>query len=1421
VKLPTLRRIILFSVPLLSFCTAARSQSRESPNEGSSSSAGKSGATQGELHSVIAKPDPIQDDVRLLVSGDLSRMRDGVDLVRPVGGLGDEKQGGLLKELHDIESKYATPALLLLSGNNLGRAIKSGALSSASRGLPQQTLPQQPNGQLAALVVTSDVDRLRELLRTAMSRIREVGPDLNDPGCTESSKAQSDHLSELEKQSTQPSQADIDAVWAAVDRCDGAVFLWQIQSRFDAIAIGPGDFNYSRDDALVKQLRHAPFLAANLFVLKEDAKPFKPNRKDPRLLVEGQEIFPGAPIVIDAGDDPRTAICTVTISSTFTQRAWASALATPADSPSWDSNPVYTFRFQTAAECAKNPPTSRKGIGRKQRVPNADAQTVEYKYEENGRLRVATFPSEPYVTTEDNSQVITFKMPVPLSPATTYKITIDYRGTSHKPREMQFSTFELFTITYPWSRGRSGVSADDRTLVLTLEQASAPNDQARTHSSVAGLKISPRTDWLGLDMPLRCRSIQTKAHEQIRDLCILSVLDEKKTVELPTDLTGKKADFTPGQKIINRIQTQPMSESVGYWKSELEWLEKKKLIAQLAVEASAADKPLTTEIRSFCQLMTDPQLCIPDTSNHDVTLHLETEELTKLLESHERVPAVVLLAQSDAAGVDALAQKNPDFVLVVGEAGVKSTIADSTVGIHGPLRTAPLAFASSVEEITLHLSSNSAWQVQNAEYKRHDGSAHQGIPGVQTTVLFPESAELQQCCHVGKLEKLMAWALVSDFDASESRLPTQKLLKNDSPRLYNVVLQTMRQSTRAEVALLPNDFIDPLPLRWLRALRWLACQTENLEYRNCPVMPPQPKPSHFTLDLSSATLEQLQAIPGISPEAAKAVRANRLTIRTRANLQDPNVMHDAKLSDSEYGWARWFVHGPEDLPDSMPYINEELLVDVILHRLLFVNQDPKAVVLTADLAKTLYTKSAGAVQTAGFDKDGLDVFVDAARPLQGSQPIIAVASAPLAQKKGPFPDALDDATVQRPPSRVKSDTISTGSRNEVLNKNINDKKIPKDKNGYLDVEQIVDNWTRRPRWGLSLQQIGLSFNQISNSANFKPITNEPATQAKSQRIISVGPRVTAGLYSPHLEWINSIGIDYQTNEIYPNNINATLDQYRLRTELDWYWQGARRKINFPLYVATEFDSQFRRPLGSITLVDLQGSTLLKTKNLTDPLTFPAVRQKDLVAEAGVLVTNRDKTIWFRIGFAPDHNFNRLDLVTLTENDATVAATPGKISDAVNQVNLAQFNAGNPVPFVPGNLPASLKVVTTTTPAVAFGYSIQHQFQLYANKSKKITVKSDTKEWNFYFRQHDDSSSQPRFRIWIENSVKIPVWGNLSFAPGFDMFVYRSKPDSTGSNPAPAKTFTSWRPTVSLDYSFDWKWGMKLGDALKFENAKQQ
>jgi hypothetical protein len=1378
----------------------------------------------------VASPAAEEESVCLLVSGDLSRLRDGRDVVAPVGGLGDGKTKGVLHEMLSLESQSTVSTLRLLTGNNLGRAIKSGALSSAGQGLSKKSLSNVMLGSSQSIMVNSEAlteERKMTAYEKRLGQLRTLyareGLSLDDLDCgTASRNAQAN----LESAGSSPTEKQVDAAWRVLEQCDGSLFTWQLQKYFDAVAIGPGDFNYSRETTLIQQLRHFPFLSANLFVANEEPGPKVPNKKDPRLLVDSQEIFPGSSVTFDIGADPVDAVCEVVVNGTRSEREMAPANGLRGGDPTWDESASFRFQFLSDVECQRKSERPKNG-----HTEPSKGRRVVYSYTAKGHSRKAVFPFDEAVTTEETSSVVTLKFPVPLSPATSYQLSIKYRIASpQQSKIIKFYTYELFTITYPWRKPPTdprvtSTMAEHRETALSADSMSEKS-KAATASGPMGRPLETglpqnRTTWLGYDIPILCKVSQDNGHVQLGNVCTVSVFDEKKLTELPRTLTGKKSD---NAALINRLRAEPMTEALDYWNAELNWLQKKKLIEELVLSPGGS---LGKEIAEFCPLLKDARACQPEVDGADITIHLDVVELDTLLSKRQKNPAIVLLAQTDAAGLDALASKNSKYAVVVGGSGAGSAEpAASSSGVHGPLRLVPLDFGKSVDQLKLELASNSPWQVKNASYARDDGVQHVGVPGTGFPVLFETADDdgLRPCCAgMEQLALLAEWVLVSDLDGPEgSRLPAQDVLKADNDRTFAVLMEVMREKHHAEVALLPTDFVDPLSLRWLRSIRWLGCRSGNSLPLKCPDTEPQKEGGHYTVNLATASLEMLQSIPGIDPMTAMVIRKNRDKIRSRSDIKTGGVLGaGAGLEQSAYAWAKWFVHGPDDpTQDPVPYIDERVFVDLVLRRLIFVNHDARGVILTGDLAKTLYTKAASGSKLQGFSKDGLNVLTHQVRPIEGSLPLTVATSTPVAQLQGPYPEALDDPTVLRQKMKKQED-IGQEFRTEVLDISLIS-KVPTDAHKYPDVKAWVANRDAKRYWLLSLQQLGFSFNQISNSDNFKPISNEPATQAKSQRIISIGPRFSAGLYSPKVEWINTVGIDYQTNQISPNDINPVLDQYRLRTELDWYWQKHRHNVSFPFYVAGEFDSQFALPLGDITLTDLTNSTLVKTKTLPLPLTFPAVRQRDLIGEFGVLATNRTRTIWFRFGFAPDHNFNRLDSVTLVSGSVIAQATPGKISDAVNAANLAAFNAGQTLPFEPGKIPATLRVVSVTTPALAFGYSYQKDFQLPSNKNKKITIKSDSKEWNFYFRQANDNSSQPRFRIWIENSVKIPIWGNLSLAPGFDVFVYRSKPDSTGTNPANPMTFTSWRPTLSLNYSFDWKpSAMSAHESFRFENGKPQ
>src|SRR6266853_186832 len=132
----------------------AAAQPAEDATQDSPCAKAKAGAQDKGSTRASASP-AAEESVCLLVSGDLSRLRDGRDVVAPVGGLGDGKTKGVLHEMLSLESQSTVPTLRLLTGNNLGRAIKAGTLATASSGLAEQPPPREVGFVPPALMVRS------------------------------------------------------------------------------------------------------------------------------------------------------------------------------------------------------------------------------------------------------------------------------------------------------------------------------------------------------------------------------------------------------------------------------------------------------------------------------------------------------------------------------------------------------------------------------------------------------------------------------------------------------------------------------------------------------------------------------------------------------------------------------------------------------------------------------------------------------------------------------------------------------------------------------------------------------------------------------------------------------------------------------------------------------------------------------------------------------------------------------------------------------------------------------------------------------------------------------------------------------------------------------------------------------------------
>src|SRR5258708_3265022 len=174
-----------------------------------------------------ASPAP-EESVCLLMSGDLSRLRDGRDVVAPVGGLGDGKTKGVLHEMLRLESQSAIPTLRLLTGNNLGRAIKGGALSSAGGGLPKSNLNTAIAAYSQSIVVNSE-SLIEERKMTAYERrIGELrtlyageGLSLDDMDCGTAAR---DAQATLERAGSSATRKQVDDAWNVLDQCDGSLF---------------------------------------------------------------------------------------------------------------------------------------------------------------------------------------------------------------------------------------------------------------------------------------------------------------------------------------------------------------------------------------------------------------------------------------------------------------------------------------------------------------------------------------------------------------------------------------------------------------------------------------------------------------------------------------------------------------------------------------------------------------------------------------------------------------------------------------------------------------------------------------------------------------------------------------------------------------------------------------------------------------------------------------------------------------------------------------------------------------------------------------------------------------------------------------------------------------------------------------------
>jgi 2',3'-cyclic-nucleotide 2'-phosphodiesterase (5'-nucleotidase family) len=86
----------------------------------------------------------------------------------------------------------------------------------------------------------------------------------------------------------------------------------------------------------------------------------------------------------------------------------------------------------------------------------------------------------------------------------------------------------------------------------------------------------------------------------------------------------------------------------------------------------------------------------------------------------------------------------------------------------------------------------------------------------------------------------------------------------------------------------------------------------------------------------------------------------------------------------------------------------------------------------------------------------------------------------------------------------------------------------------------------------------------------------------------------------------------------------------------------------------------------------------------------------------------------------------------------------------------------------------------------------------------MTGKSD-----WFLSRHDDVSLDTKYLIDWSHSLVVPLFGNLSIVPKFEVFYYENKVEGN--------TFRDMQSSVTFQYAFDWHRGLNLWKVLKYPN----
>jgi uncharacterized membrane protein YgcG len=396
-------------------------------------------------------------------------------------------------------------------------------------------------------------------------------------------------------------------------------------------------------------------------------------------------------------------------------------------------------------------------------------------------------------------------------------------------------------------------------------------------------------------------------------------------------------------------------------------------------------------------------------------------------------------------------------------------------------------------------------------------------------------------------------------------------------------------------------------------------------------------------------------------------------------------------------------------------------------------------------------------------------------------------------------------TAAEPPLVPRSDVIAqaiwpTSSNSTKSSKTIADNGDPFEKVGPIEREA-----QDRSFWTVTLQQAtaSYSFSKPNKSdqniaQNLAGVTN-PNVAAPHNESVSFGDNLRAiQQFTTDFDWGTDEQLTYSKNR--QGNLSATSTAITTPSGTpvpsDSISLSANTLIVSPFaeFQRHRYQPHWKylvlRPATYSTDV-AQNRQFLKTAVKTEEYELTLERQWNWQPSIGTRL-ERDNLNYFEFGFIHQNAMDVLSGLTVngvftpttsgaTPSSITTPVTPKPGDVAIPSFNTFHQNGGYWLGMYTRKLPYLNKVVYQ---GVTYG-----NFFAYGSFDRTSSVLS-------------------RYAVEFGNSLQIPVLGNLSFGPAFNMFFFQDQSHANGNSLIRKDLF------LQLNYLFDWHEGLAWSDALK-------